>query len=118
MLDEVTGITQEPIPLILSPTDRAQINHTFQHWFVAINKRPAPNLEQLIKDFQVKMSRLSMVIEFSYQYGSVAGKANTGWPTAFADGEAGQTLNQMKNGTLWFDGWKNLEYEVLCVISE
>jgi hypothetical protein len=75
-------------------------------------------LEQLIKDFKVKMSRLSMVIKISYQYGAVAGKANTGWPTATADGEAGQTLNQMRNGTLWFDAWRNLEYEVLCVIQE
>ena len=118
MLDEVTGITQRPIELILSGTDRAQILHTFIHWFAAINKRQVPNLPQMIKEFEVKMAALSRVIKFSYQYGAVAGKANTGWPVSSAEGDAGTTLNQMKNGTLWFPAWKNLDYEVLQVISE
>jgi hypothetical protein len=95
-----------------------QINHTFQQWFAAINKRQVENLPQLIKDFQTKMTRLSAVIKISYQYGAVAGKANTGWPVTSAEGEAGQTLSQMKNGTLWFNPWRNLDYEILQVIQE
>jgi len=118
MLDEVTGITQKPIDLILSATDRVQINHTFQHWFAAINKRQVPDLERLTKEFQLKMAKLAMVIKFSYQYGAVAGKPGTGWPIASAEGDAAETLNQMKNGTLWFNGWKNLDYEVLQVIQD
>jgi hypothetical protein len=118
MIDEVKTVCTQPIDLILSPTDRAQILHCFTHHFAAINKRPVDNLDQLVKAFQNKMAQLAMVITFSYQYGDAVGRSNTGWARAHADGEAGQTLNQMRNGTLWFDGWKNLDYEVLCVLNE
>jgi hypothetical protein len=115
MIDELVELTTQRSELELSSTDRAQVNHTFQHWFEAVNKRQCPDLEQKVADFKAKMSKLALVIKFTWQYG---GDGKDLILTASADGAPGQTLQQMKVGTLWFNGWKNLEYEVLCVIGE
>ena len=111
MIDELTAVTSAPITLELSAQDRAQVNHTFQHWFAAVTKRAVPDLDQRVQQFKLSLSKLALVVEFSY-----AGSSGT--LLATAAGQEAETLAQLKAGTLWFDGWPHLERSVLCVIQD
>jgi hypothetical protein len=113
MIDELVGFAAAPIELEFSGTDRALINHTLQHWFAATGKRAVPELDAKIANFKIRMAHLALGVRFKY---TTVGK--NGRLLAEADGENAITLSQVKLGTLWFDGWKNLEYEIMCVVVD
>lgn len=113
MIDELVAFASEPIELLLNSTDRAQIAHTFLHWFQATGKRAVPDLEQRVLDYQKKLATLALNIRFKYVNADKSGQL-----VAEADGANAVTLAELKAGTLWFDGWNRMEYEVLCVIQD
>jgi hypothetical protein len=115
MINEISELTREPVVLEFSGVERVQIYSTFLHWFAAVNKKPVPDLERRVAEFKQRLSQLSRVIKFSYKFQLGCKDSDL---IAEADGLAGQTLQQMKSGTLWFDAWPYLEYEVMAAVSD
>ena len=109
MIEELEELTTQPIPASLTVFDRGKINATLLHWFEATNKRQVPDLDLRVKAFKVRLSRLASVIEISYYRGRL---------TSSAPGDSADTLAQVRGGSLWFDGWNNLEARLLAVLND
>jgi len=108
-IHEVSDWTSGPIKMPITGTDRAVIAHTLLHWFEAANKRPCPDLDQKCIQFKKSLAKLALSIELSYQNGQL---------TATALGEDLDTLNKVRAGTLWFNGWDHVEARLLTVVQD
>lgn len=115
-IEEIEGFIANPlVELEFSGVQRAQINACMQHWFAAVNKRQCPDLERRVNDLKRRLSMLALQIKFKYEF--VDGSRDTQL-VAYADGEGQETLRMIKSGTLWFDRWKSLEYEVMLAATD
>jgi hypothetical protein len=108
-VDELQKWTSGKFYLPLGVTERAEINRCLIQWFAATNKKQTPKLEQLVKEFNPRLSKLAQEIQLYYIDEKVHSEA---------PGESGSTLAQVKSGTLWFEPLKNFELYLLAQIQD
>lgn len=108
MIDEIKHNVVERLDLPFGPGDRATLNMQLQLWFAATNKKPSPDLDTKILKYRAKLSAMAQVIVFYYRRGVL---------TSEAPGDAGVTLAEIKNGTMWFEACAKFEQKMLVALE-
>lgn len=105
----IFGIEISQPAICFNQSQRAELYHGLLHWFAATNKVQVRNLEVLSVAFKKCLYNLAMQVEFKIVGHNLI---------ACATGEAGDTLKQIKFGTLWFSAWDNVDLRMFALADE
>jgi hypothetical protein len=106
MSTEIFGFDIERcIEYPLTQQQRGYLYRGLQQWFQATPKVACPDLDQKVAAFNKALYNLAMTVNFK-----PAGNEFKTSVKACATGDALITLNQVRNGTLWFTGWVSAQF--------
>lgn len=108
MFDYALKWTTGKIYLPLGSRERASINEALQQWWAAANKKQLPDIQQRTEAFRPKLSSLSQTIQLYYNNGELGSEG----------GSNQETLNQVKFGTSWSEGFSHFEQRLLVMIQD